>query len=556
MDQAIQVEVGERLDDRYEVLDRRGAGTMAYVVRALDHETSVEVACKIPLDTSRYKIDALWAQCRKLRHLSSKSLPAVLGYERHRTGEPSFPFLVMELVDGEELGTWAARQPLRRRVEVLAAVSNTVAELGAPHGDLDVRNVLVTDDDRVVLIDPEADAFGSSRQVTPEGRAQDLRGLRAVIDQCLSPGEQARLGLMLERLQPSDTEEPTAAEIAAGLRQLISLPLLPGETAASLVELATSHRKRMEDNRTTFRRIYQVRDLTFRNVVDMFRRLAEPLGLDVPNPYDVTLNGDFLLKAERSMTGGRGTLNHRIMTVPSGSGDEIRVTFSGSHSFRLPWPDAARPGLMDTGWLAVVRDAKPLSTSILELHEIDGTPSLLIAEPGRLRPLDEQTVDRALRLLVEFKYPGVAEPTFPPTRTAADPPLVAPDVEFLRPTFEALGIEQPQDAAGRLRSALEVTLRLPEDSALGNRGYGSTLGNVFSVSSDYDSRLKVIKAAVSKIVETHGVYFAPLYKCDVTILDERTRRLRVEVEGRIAGGADVTWPFEFTVTPVKQQAGE
>ena len=54
-----------------------------------------------------------------------------------------------------------------------------------------------------------------------------------------------------------------------------------------------------------------------------------------------------------------------------------------------------------------------------------------------------------------------------------------------------------------------------------------------------------MRAAASEFVETHGQYFAPLYRFDVQVVDESSRRLRVELEGRIDGGDVVKWPFEF-----------
>ena len=123
---------------------------------------------QIPLDTSSYKKDALLAQYNKLRRLNSPHLPALLGLGRHRTSEPTFPFVVMEFVVGAELADWHPGKPLRKSVDILASVAETLAALGTPHGDLTLKETfsfLTTTG--VVLIDPDADEFGSLRSDQP-----------------------------------------------------------------------------------------------------------------------------------------------------------------------------------------------------------------------------------------------------------------------------------------------------------------------------------------------------------------------------------------------------
>jgi predicted Ser/Thr protein kinase len=548
MDSHIEVEPGAILDGRYRVLDRLGSGTMAYVVRAHDTVVGIEVACKIPLDTSAYKADALLAQYKKLCRLNSRHLPAVLGYEQHRTDEPHFPFLVMEVVSGTQLVEWHAGKPLRKRLEVLAGVAETLAALGAPHGDLDANNILVASDDRVVLIDPDAESFGSSRSraTGSSERTVDLVGLRAVMEGCISPEERARLAIMWRRIESSDHESPKPGEIAAGLRNLLSLPLLPGETSASLSELAASYQKRTDDARATFGRICDLRDLAFRNATDLLRRLAEPFELVVPDrDAGPVVNDRFLLNQEHeSGSSTRGKLNYRQLSLKTSSGDELLFAFEGKHGFRLPWPHGS-PGLLDRGWFNLVRDNDVIATNRLELYDIDGVPRLFVVEPGRSHPFDEPTIDRALRILFEFIYPAVKQPSEAPNRTPADPALPVPDLEFLVPSFSALEIPRPESPAEWLRAATATALRLPENSKTGNGIFGSALGLFFGLPDEYDARLKLVKAVASSFLEKHGQFFAPLYRFDVRVVDQASRRLQVDLEGRVHGGEIVSWRLEF-----------
>jgi hypothetical protein len=547
MDPLIELWPGFLLDGRYEVLERLGEGTMAYVVRAFDSEIDREVACKIPLDASAYKAKALLAQWKKLQALSSRHLPAVLGYERHRTNEPSFPFLVMEVVVGQKLVEWRPGKPFRRRVEVLAAVAETIGALGAAHGDLDGGNIMITANERVVLIDPEAEAFGSSRPRSAESNdVQDIRGFRAVIQECLSDDERKSLGILLERFDVPTSDGPNPKEMGAALRHLLSLPLLPGETSASLAELAAAHKKRTADANVTYRRICQVRDLASRNLLDLLRRLCEPFGLQVSGSDSTMFFSDPKVAKELNIENGRGQLHYRQFAVKSSAGDELLLALTGGNNFRLPWPDGNRPGLVEKGWLNVLRDSNAVSMLPLELHDVDGVPALLIAEIGHIRPLDERAIDRALRILVEVVYPGVVQATFPQDRPAGSPALPVPDCDFLRPSFAALGIPVPLGTKEVCRAAIEVTLRLEQNSKLGNGAFGSSLSQIFDLPDHYESRLKFVTATVARFVETHGQFFAPLYRFDVQVVDESKRRLRVEVSGCVAGGDVVTWPFEFS----------
>jgi len=552
MDSPTHVPEGAILDGRYKVLERLAPGTMAYVVRAHDPETDTEVACKIPLDMSAYKTEALLAQCKRLRRLGSRHLPAVLGFERHRTSEPHFPFLVMELVVGTELADWYVGKPLRTRLGVLAAVAETLHSLGSTHGDLFERNVLVTEGGRVVLIDPEAETFGSSRHSSTNG--SDRIALSALVEGCLSVEERTRLSSTLRRFHDTSAEAPNPGEIGSALRHLLLLPYLPGDSAASLTELAVSHQQRTEDDRATFRRICEVRDLAFRGATDLFRQLAKPFKLVIPDrDAGAVVNDDLLLKQEcESSDAGRGTLHHRHLNIRSQAGDELLFAFNGKSSFRLPWPHG-RPGLIDTGWLNVLRDSEAISVEELELLDVDGHPQLFRVDPGPrrvdrpVRKFGEHAVDRAIRILLEVVYPGLRQAVLHPEGRATDPSLPILDREFLMPSFEHLGIARPDAPMDWLKGAIETAVRLPEHSETGNGIFGSEICLFFQGPHDYDIRRIQVKRATANLLQNHGHFFSPIYRFDVRVLDESSHRLRVELEGRVHTGEVVEWAFDFAV---------
>ena len=551
MNVPLELVPGDVLDERYEVLERMKSGTMGFVVRARDGETGEDVACKVPLDTSAYKADALMAQYKRLRRLHSLHLPAVLGFVRHRSSTPTFPFIVMELVSGLELEEWYVGKPLRRRLEIIADVSTTLGLLGGTHGDLFMRNVLVTDEDRVVLIDPDADEFGSSRpQSATSGALQDIAGLRAIVDECISEAERLGLGTMMRRLRSSEPEALSPSEIAAMFRHLLSLPFLPGESSASLAELAVSYKKRQADNRSTYRQVYQYRDLAFRNAADLLRRLARPFGLRVPDPEEsqVPVSDEETLRRESaSLSSSKGTLHHRTLIVTSDAGDQIWFAFNGQNGFRLPWPYGDNPGLLDKGVLNVQRDNQAILFHDLEVHDAGGHPTISVIEPNRVRSLDDPTVDRVLRVLLEVILPGLPKPFVTPNGKATNPALPIIGWEFLAPSLERLGLATPDTFLGWLKAATETALRLPRHTHADNGIWGSTLGQFFDKPPNYDSRLRLVREVASRFVQDAGHFFQVLYRFDVRVIDEIDQRLRVDVDGQVHGDEFIDWTFEFSL---------
>jgi serine/threonine-protein kinase len=158
-------EIGTTLGGRYRLVELIGQGGMATIFRATDLQLGRDVAVKLlrteylrdPDFSSRFRSEA--------RAAASLSHPNIVGV--HDYGEdPSGPYIVMELVDGEDLATvLRANGPLppRQAARVAAAVARALAAAhakGIVHRDVKPGNVLIGRDGQVKVAD-----FGIARAV-------------------------------------------------------------------------------------------------------------------------------------------------------------------------------------------------------------------------------------------------------------------------------------------------------------------------------------------------------------------------------------------------------
>ena len=153
------------LGGRYRLVELLGQGGMATVYRATDTQLGRDVAVKLlrpeylrdPDFSSRFRFEA--------RSAASLSHPNIVGV--HDYGEdPDGPFIVMELVDGEDLASILRANgalPPRQAARIASAVGRALAAAhakGIVHRDVKPGNVVIGRDGQVKVTD-----FGIARAV-------------------------------------------------------------------------------------------------------------------------------------------------------------------------------------------------------------------------------------------------------------------------------------------------------------------------------------------------------------------------------------------------------
>ncbi len=146
----------------YEILGLIGRGGMGEVHRARDTKLGREVALKLlprelsgePERAARFDREA-----RTLASLQHPNVASIYGFEEHEGQR----FLVMELVEGEDLSVRMARGPIP--VDEVTDIAAQIAvgleaahEKGIVHRDLKPANVMITPDHEVKILD-----FGLAR---------------------------------------------------------------------------------------------------------------------------------------------------------------------------------------------------------------------------------------------------------------------------------------------------------------------------------------------------------------------------------------------------------
>ena len=172
---AISISVGCVLRERYVIEARLGTGGSGTVFRALDRYRSLlpdsqqHVALKV-LNSGRDCSEQTIKQLRRELHcgqmLSHRNIVNI--FELDRDGD--IVFFTMELLDGELLGDLmermrpAAMQPFQawQIIKQLGAGLDHAHERGIVHGDLTPRNILITRDGELRILD-----FGAAQEIVP-----------------------------------------------------------------------------------------------------------------------------------------------------------------------------------------------------------------------------------------------------------------------------------------------------------------------------------------------------------------------------------------------------
>ncbi len=259
------VRIGTLIADRYRILRRLGAGAMGVVYQAQDGELGREVALKVlrhgllDQERARQRFE------REARSMASVEHASVLAIHDRGTTQQGEAFLVMELIDGRDLGALvttlkkpvdspgapdrpvppgalekALGFPLEGRENYIRVVTRWVAELasglsvahaaGVVHRDVKPSNVMVRRDGRAVLLD-----FGIALQEQPlQDAAAPVSSLQSSI------GTPAYLDPELLSQQARATARSDVYGLGAVLYCLLTLePPYQGTATTILAKVAT-----------------------------------------------------------------------------------------------------------------------------------------------------------------------------------------------------------------------------------------------------------------------------------------------------------------------------
>ncbi|APR77054.1 Adenylate cyclase [Minicystis rosea] len=178
---------GDIIAERFEIQRLIGSGAMGVVFQARDHTTSTEVAVKVLRDASGHASRFE----REAQVLADLHHPHVIRYIAHGATSLEQPYLVMEWIEGEDLGRRLARGRLRvdACIALGARVAAALAEAhkhGVIHRDVKPSNLLLAGGDvaNVKVLD-----FGIARR---DGWARTTQAGAVLGTPGYMPPEQAR----------------------------------------------------------------------------------------------------------------------------------------------------------------------------------------------------------------------------------------------------------------------------------------------------------------------------------------------------------------------------
>ena len=159
-------DIGTVLGGRYRLVELLGQGGMATIYRARDNQLERDVAVKVlrpEYGADPDFIDRFRYEAQSAASLSHPNVVAVHDYG----ADPVGPFIVMELVEGEDLSSILRKTgalPPRAAARLVAQAARAVAaahDRGFVHRDIKPGNILVTREGRVKVAD-----FGIARALS------------------------------------------------------------------------------------------------------------------------------------------------------------------------------------------------------------------------------------------------------------------------------------------------------------------------------------------------------------------------------------------------------
>jgi eukaryotic-like serine/threonine-protein kinase len=159
-------DIGTVLGGRYRLVELLGQGGMATIYRARDNQLERDVAIKVLRPEYGTDPDFIERFRHEAQSAASLNHPNVVGVYDFGT-DPVGPFIVMELVEGEDLASIVRKTgalPPRATARLVAQAARAVAaahDRGFVHRDIKPGNILVTREGRVKVAD-----FGIARALS------------------------------------------------------------------------------------------------------------------------------------------------------------------------------------------------------------------------------------------------------------------------------------------------------------------------------------------------------------------------------------------------------
>ena len=158
-------EIGTVLGGRYRLIELLGQGGMATIYRARDAQLERDVAVKVLRPEYGRDPDFFARFRQEAQSAASLNHPGVVAVYDYGT-DPAGPFIIMELVDGEDLASIIRRSgalPPKQAARLTAQITRAIAAAhtsGFVHRDVKPSNVLVTSEGKVKVTD-----FGIARAI-------------------------------------------------------------------------------------------------------------------------------------------------------------------------------------------------------------------------------------------------------------------------------------------------------------------------------------------------------------------------------------------------------
>jgi eukaryotic-like serine/threonine-protein kinase len=159
-------DIGTVLGGRYRLVELLGQGGMATIYRARDNQLERDVAVKVLRPEYGADPDFIDRFRHEAQSAASLNHPGIVAVYDYGT-DPAGPFIVMELVEGEDLATIIRRTgalPPRAAARLVAQAARALTaahDRGFVHRDVKPGNILVTREGRVKVTD-----FGIARALS------------------------------------------------------------------------------------------------------------------------------------------------------------------------------------------------------------------------------------------------------------------------------------------------------------------------------------------------------------------------------------------------------